>query len=121
MVTGPEAARYSPITELIAANLHPSIHFSNRQRVEVHSRIVQPLLDLTLIMFGLPIVICRGERNIFFAAGVCMIAIIALMLGTMVAHALGGIRMLNPPALAAWLPLIVFTPLAFALQQRLRR
>jgi len=120
IASGPETAQYAPVTELIAANRRPSAHFSNRQRVEVHRRIMQPLLDLSLVLLGLPIVVCRGERNVFYAAGICMAVVITLMSSTMASHALGGIRIINPPALAAWLPILVFTPFAYATIQRLK-
>ncbi len=121
LVLGREFARYAPLNELIASNLHPSIHFSNRQRVEVHRRIVQPLLDMTLIVFGLPIVIARRDRNVFFAAGICMLAVSAMFICTMTSHGLGASRILKPPAFAAWLPLIVFSPLAIAGLAKLKK
>lgn len=121
LVSGPDASRYAPIQELIATNRHPSVHFSNRQRVEVHSRIVQPLMDLTLICLGLPIVIARRSQNLFVAAGICMAIVIGMLLTTLTFQGLGATRIITPPALAAWMPVIIFTPLAFAMQKLLKK
>ena len=38
----------------------------------IHSRIVQPLLDMTLLFLGLPLVVSRESRNVFMAIGLCM-------------------------------------------------
>ena len=49
-----------------------SIYFSPDVRVMIHSRILQPFLDLTLLFLGLPLVVARDNRNVFVAIGMCM-------------------------------------------------
>lgn len=121
IVLGPESARFASILELVASNRNPSIHFSNRQRVEVHSRIVQPIMDLTLIFLGIPIVIARRDRNVFFASGICIAVVIGMFLTAMTFQGLGATRIISSPALAAWLPIIIFTPLTFVAYRWLSR
>ena len=38
----------------------------------IHSRILQPFLDITLLFLGLPLVAARDNRNVFVAIGMCM-------------------------------------------------
>ncbi|HMO12630.1 MAG TPA: LptF/LptG family permease [Pirellulaceae bacterium] len=108
----PENARYASLFELIEINKTPGANYSNRQRVEIHRRIVLPLLELTLIALGFPIVVCRRERNVFAAAALCMLAVGIISLTAMMFASMGASRILSPPALAAWLPLLIFSPIA---------
>ncbi len=121
MLLTPEAAQYAPIRELIEANTKPGVNYSNRQRVEVHRRILQPFLELTLIALGFPMVIARGDRNVFFAAALSMFAVGSILVVSMVANGLGASRIISPPALAAWLPLLIFSPFAIAAMSKLDR
>ena len=38
-------------------------------RLTLHSRFVQPLLDLSLVLLGIPLVLSRASRNIFHGGG----------------------------------------------------
>ena len=58
--------------ELIRGLHNPSLEFTADVRVAVHARIVQPVLDLTLLFLGLPLVVSRQTRNIFFSMGLCL-------------------------------------------------
>ncbi|HTN77030.1 MAG TPA: LptF/LptG family permease, partial [Pirellulaceae bacterium] len=98
--------------ELIAALRNPSLDLGNETRVMVHARIVQPFLDLTLLVLGLPLVIKRDNRNIFVASGMCLGLVAVFLVTVMACHALGSSYLLSP-ALGAWLPLFIFTPAAY--------
>jgi lipopolysaccharide export system permease protein len=83
-------------------------------RLTVHSRLVQPALDLSLVLMGIPLVLRRSSRNIFVSAGLGFgLAASALML-KLVCHALGNNYLIST-TLAAWLPLLAFGPLAFVM------
>lgn len=99
--------------ELIAHLRNPSLDLGNDARVMLHARLIQPLLDLTLFMIGLPIVLSQTNRNLFVAAGMSLAAIAGFFIVVMTCHALGSNYLLSP-ALAAWLPLLIFTPAAYA-------
>ena len=64
--------RFASTGELIRALKNHSIYFSPDVRVMIHSRILQPLLDITLLFLGLPLVAARDNRNVFVAIGICM-------------------------------------------------
>ncbi len=102
---------FSPTTELIARLRNPSLDFSADVRVAVHARLVQPMLDITLLMLGLPVVLSRESRNVFFSAGLCVLIVAFFFLVVLICHGLGNSYLITP-ALAAWAPLLIFSPLA---------
>ena len=51
--------RFASTGELIWALKHRSMYYSPDVRVMIHARIVQPLLDITLLFLGLPLVAAR--------------------------------------------------------------
>jgi len=104
--------RYSSLSELISGLRNPSLGFSEDVRVAIHSRLVQPLLDVTLLFLGLPLVLSRKNRNMFLAIGLSVILVIWFMGLTMACQYLGSSYYLVSPALAAWLPLMIFVPWA---------
>jgi lipopolysaccharide export system permease protein len=97
--------------ELIWSLKHRSLYFSPDVRVMIHSRILQPFLDLTLLFLGLPLVVARDNRNVFVAIGMC-IGLVALFFLVSIACQQLGANMLISPALAAWAPLMIFVPAA---------
>ncbi len=118
LLTGGDYTRLSSTAELIRGLRNPSLGFGSDVRVAIHSRIVQPLLDLTLLMLGLPLVVSRENRNVFIAMGVCMAVTTLFALAVIGAQHLGEILLLDP-ALAAWAPLMVFVPVAAGLAESL--
>jgi lipopolysaccharide export system permease protein len=109
---GSDAQRYASLSELINGLRNPSLGFSEDVRVAIHSRLVQPLLDVTLLFLGLPLVLSRKNRNMFLAIGLSVILVIWFMGMTMACQYLGSNYYLVSPALAAWLPLMIFVPWA---------
>jgi lipopolysaccharide export system permease protein len=103
--------RFASTGELIWALKNHSIYFSPDVRVTIHSRILQPLLDLTLLFLGLPLVAARDNRNVFVAIGICM-GLVALFFIASIACQKLGTSCLISPALAAWGPLMIFVPAA---------
>ncbi len=103
--------RFASTGELIRALKNHSIYFSPDVRVMIHSRILQPLLDLTLLFLGLPLVAARDNRNVFVAIGICMGLVALFFIAAIVCQQLGA-NCLISPALAAWGPLMIFVPAA---------
>lgn len=112
MAYGENLFRYSSVPEMIDSIKKPSRRFGLGDQVAIHERILKPLLELTLLLLGLPLVISNPNRNIFFSAASCMLLIAILELSTAASHAAGAYRMIQPAALSAWLPVIVFLPLS---------
>ena len=86
--------------------------------VTMHGRFVQPLLDLTLVFLGLPLVLSRGNRNIFVAGAVCLVLMAAFFVVSLACQGLGNNYLLKP-TFAAWLPVLIFAPVAYTLARPL--
>jgi lipopolysaccharide export system permease protein len=71
------------------------------------------------LFLGLPLVITRGNRNPFIAIGVCLAIVSMFMLVVLSCKSLGAGGWIQP-TFAAWLPLMIFAPLAVALAGPLR-
>lgn len=110
---GSQWRQLSSTRELISSLRNPSLQLGNDARVQLHARILQPGLDLTLFMLGIPLVLSRDQRNIFVAAAMCVGLVAVFFVVVLLCHALGGNYILSP-ALAAWLPLVLFAPAAYA-------
>jgi lipopolysaccharide export system permease protein len=107
---------FASTPQLIAGLRNPANEFRADVRVMVHRRFVQPLLDITLLFLGLPLVLTRESRNVFFAIGLCMVVVATFTVVVMAFQHLGAISSI-PPSLAAWGPLFVAVPLAVGMSQ----
>jgi lipopolysaccharide export system permease protein len=87
-------------------------------RVMIHARILQPILDITLLFLGLPLIVGRDSRNVFVAIGLCMGLVTAFFIVTMTCQQIGT-SLLVSPALASWMPLGLFVPAAVGLSHSL--
>jgi len=107
---------FSSVAELIRGLHNPSLTFEADVRVTVHARFLQPLMDMTLLFLGLPLVLTRESRNLFLAIGLCAVVTSIFVLVVMAFQYLGSISFAGiSPALAAWAPLMIFAPIAVAL------
>jgi len=121
MLSGNNAGqRYTSIAGLIRGLHNPSNAFGADRRVAVHTRLVQPLMDATLLLLGVPIVLSQNSRNLFMVIGLCLAIVVAFMMVALACQYLGNTSLISS-ALAAWLPLIIFIPVAVALTEPLRR
>jgi lipopolysaccharide export system permease protein len=105
--------------DLIRGLQNSSLDYGANERTAIHSRVVQPVLDLTLLFLGLPLVLTGSSRNVFMSIGVCLALVVAFMLVVVACNYLGSSYLLEP-SLAAWLPLMIFVPTASALSLPLR-
>jgi len=110
---------YASTGELIRELNNPTTDLGDDVRVAVHTRMVQPLIDTTLLMLGLPLMFSRRQRNVFVSIGVCLLVAIVFSLATLACQSLGGLSLLRP-TLAAWLPILVFLPVAVGISHTLR-
>jgi len=113
LASGGTWQQFSSTAELADALENPSVKHNPGVEVELHSRFVQPFLDINLLLLGLPLVLTRQSRSLFFSVGLCVLLIVVFMAVIMLCHSLGSAAMLSP-SLAVWLPLMFFVPLAVA-------
>ncbi|MFO0906013.1 MAG: LptF/LptG family permease [Pirellulales bacterium] len=116
LAAGPSWHDLASTLDLVRSLRSAAVDFGPSTRVRVHARLLQPIVDMTLVLIGLPLVLRRAQRNIFMAVGTAMFVIASFFTITVVSHGLGSIYWLSP-ALAAWLPLMIFVPLAALLSR----
>ena len=115
---GENLSKYSSLVEMVESLKRPSNRFGIGDRVSIHGRIMKPILELTLLLIGLPVVISNPNRNIFLGAAICLVIIFSIETLTAASHALGTYRMIRPAAMAAWIPVFVFLPFtAFSIRK----
>lgn len=88
--------------------------------VTIHSRFLQPVVDMLLLFLGLPVVLSRESRNAFIAVGSCML-VVAIFVVTVIGLQSLGISYVVSPSLAAWVPVMIFLPIAVWMSEPLRR
>jgi lipopolysaccharide export system permease protein len=110
---------YSSTNDLIRSLRTPSLDIGNDVRVALHTRFVQPMLDVTLLFLGLPLILSRNNRNVFKAIGLCVAVAAAFMMVVIGCQYLGSSYLVSP-AKSVWLPLMIFIPLAVAMSDPLR-
>lgn len=79
-------------------------------RVQIHSRVVRPAVDWTVLLLGIPIVLTRPDRNMFWVAGVAMLVVGGFMVVVMGMNAAGANGFYISPLVAAWLPVLIVLP-----------
>ena len=79
-----------------------------------HMRLTRPILGMILVFMGLSVILTDQNRNVFISAGLCLVLCALFFAAIFASRQLGDSDMLSP-ALAAWLPVLVFGPLAFVM------
>lgn len=102
--------QYASTSELIAALHKQGVGCGNDVRTTVHARLLQPLLDVVLLLLGLPLVLRGLNRNLFIAVGQCVLVVVMFLLISVTSQYLGG-SYLIAPVVAAWIPLLFFVPI----------
>jgi lipopolysaccharide export system permease protein len=82
--------------------------------VVFHQRLTRPILGMTLVFMGLGVILRDQTRNIFISAGMCLVLCAVFFAACLTCTYLGNNEHLAP-ALAAWLPVLFFGPLAFVM------
>jgi lipopolysaccharide export system permease protein len=103
---------FASTRQLIAGLRNPSLDFGRGVRVEIHSRMLHPFMDITLLFLGLPLVMTRENRNVFKAIGMCVVVVAVFVLVSMAFQFLGSGSHWISPHFAAWAPLLLFVPIA---------
>jgi lipopolysaccharide export system permease protein len=79
-----------------------------------HTRLTRPLLGMVLVLLGLSMILRDQNRNVFISSGQCLLLCGLFFAANYACKMLGDSEYLNP-ALAAWLPVIVFGPFSVAM------
>ena len=118
---GKSVEQYQSTAELVVTANKPKRWSTRSEYVNIHSRLIRPILDLTLLMLGLPMVIGGIERNVFISAGICFGIVGLVQLTAIICYSLGASSLIRPAALAAWALVLLFVPAAMIAMRGLRR
>jgi lipopolysaccharide export system permease protein len=86
----------------------------NALAVTFHMRLTRPIVGMLLVVMGLSIILRDQTRHVFISAGLCL-AMCAVFFAVVFGGKFLGTGDYVSPALAAWLPVLVFGPLSVAL------
>lgn len=89
-----------------------SRYLANRPTIDMsrHIRLTQPLLQWILLLLALPFFLTREPTNVMAAGGRALVLSGAFFLVAFVAHSI--VREEAHAALVAWIPILIFGPLA---------
>jgi lipopolysaccharide export system permease protein len=79
-----------------------------------HMRLTRPILGMILVFLGLSVILRDQNRNVFISAGLCLVLCAAFFAVCFACQQLGDKEFVSP-ALAAWLPVLIFGPMAFVM------
>lgn len=111
MIGSTNWSQYSSTPDLVRAIANPSLGVGADLPLRVHARFMAPLLDMALVLLGVPLVLGPNRRGIFAAVGACVGMTVVFFVVVLGCHALA-LGDAFSPSLAAWAPLLVLGPLA---------
>jgi lipopolysaccharide export system permease protein len=93
----------------------------NRQQIQVsmHQHVTAPILNVLLLLLGLPFVAGRDDRNYFTSIGIAVSLVIAVYAVTFASNGFGNAGHISA-LLAAWLPLFLVLPASIVSMEALR-
>jgi lipopolysaccharide export system permease protein len=102
--------QYASTLDMFHAARNKSLDVGNRILATIHARLIQPFLDVMLLFLGLPIVLLNSDRNVFKTLGLSSLIVISFIAMREVCQYFGS--SMDMPVLGAWLPLLIFGPIA---------
>ncbi|QDS89257.1 putative permease YjgP/YjgQ family protein [Rosistilla ulvae] len=114
LVSGADTDRLSSTLQLVRNIQNPSVYSGPDAEVMLHTRIVRPWLDISLVLLGLPLVVTRGDKNLFVVAGWGLGLIAMFFFVKTLFNGLGSSETLISPAMGAWGPILVFAPMGYS-------
>ncbi len=105
-----ESNRYASTYSLIAVLRSAQMLQDDSLRVLIHSRVLRPFVDWTVVLLGIPLVLSRPDQHMFKVAGSCLVLVAIFTAVVMGFSAIGSAGYMITPFLAAWLPLVIFFP-----------
>lgn len=97
----------------------PSAVDSKVAEVAMHKHFSKPILNIVLLLLGLPFVVGQEGKS-YFASVIICIVLFVLVLGIEYAATEFGQSGYIHPALAAYLPVLIFTPVAIIAMESIR-
>ncbi len=86
--------------------------------IAFHTRLTRPLIGVILVVLGLSVILRDQNRNVFVSTGLCLMLCVVFFASIFACQYLGKedfAAAYVSPALAAWLPVIIFGPFALVM------
>jgi len=114
VLRGGGARQFASTGDLIWRMQNQGSYYGSELKVAVHARFVQPFLDFTQLLLGIPLILSNRNRNLVSMILTCLVSFAAFFGVSMGLNALGANETFLSPAVAAWAPLLIFGPFAWA-------
>lgn len=114
VIQGQKTQAYAATSDLYRLMQRTDVGRMNSLAVTFHMRLTRPVVGMLLVIMGLSIILRDQTRHVFISAGLCLVMCAAFFAVVFGGKFLGAGDYLSP-ALAAWLPVLVFGPFAIAL------
>jgi lipopolysaccharide export system permease protein len=102
---------YASTSRLREMLIDPEPRRRGKMAVLFHTRLTRPLVGAIMVVMGISIILWNPNRHIIIGAGLCLAMAFGLFLFTLACKYLGDQDLL-PATLAAWLPVIIWGPVA---------
>jgi len=107
--------QYASLMEIVSEMDETGAQQLSCLATQLHQRLAAPMVTLVTIALGLGIFLRESSKNVFLNTALCLAGAAAIFLCTMIAKYLGDREYIST-ALAGWLPIMIFAPLAFMLR-----
>jgi lipopolysaccharide export system permease protein len=111
---GPNWYMYASTPKMRELLAKPDARRQPQVAVVFHMRLTRPLIGILLTVMGLAVILRDQNRHVFINAGLCLILCAVFYAAVFGCKYMGENDFVSPP-LAAWLPVLIFTPLAVSL------
>lgn len=111
--------RYMSYGELKILATDPMRGNRRQLQVAMHQHVTQPILNLLVLLLGLPFVAGREERNYFVSIGIALGLFVGVFILSFASTAFGNAGHISP-LLAAWFPIFVVLPASILSMESLR-
>jgi lipopolysaccharide export system permease protein len=102
---------YASTTRLREMLIDPEPRRRGKMAVLFHTRLTRPLVGAIMVVLGMSMILWNPNRHIIISAGLCLAMAGGVFLFTLACKYLGD-QDLFPAPLAAWMPVIIFGPIA---------
>lgn len=111
--------QYASLPDLVSELETTGASHLSQIATQLHLRLAAPLVALLSITLGLGIVLRESARNVFLSTGLCLVVAAGVFVMVIAGKYLGEREYLSA-ALAGWLPILTFGPVAFALRDSMQ-
>ncbi len=111
---GKQTVGFASTDEMFRLMQRTDVGRMNQLAVSFHMRMTRPVVGMLLVVMGLSIILRDQTRHVLISSGLCLAVCALFFFAIFVSKFLGNGDYVSP-ALAAWLPVIVFGPFAFVM------